>query len=371
MWLKEEILDTPHKIADRLLELIHSAVQSIDIEVYIFDVDEFGMKVAEALIQARQRGVKVRLLVDGIGSFGFSTSLLPHLVENKISVRIYHPTPWDYNFTKLLWWVRWRTYLKLLGGINKRNHRKVFIFDHHQAVVGSMNISNTHLVPPGWRDTAVLVTGSSTKLLHLAFQRAWRFSRKIGEILARRQLKKFEVQDLYFNFTRRLRRLSHFKVTHDISHSRKRVWITTAYFIPHRRLLKSLQEAAARGVDVCVLVPQKSDVIFVKLIAAAFYLGLLKRGVKIFEYKPQILHAKILILDEKAMVGSSNLNHRSFLHDLEVDVILSKPESLAALAQRFKTDLEKSVPITEEWAQHRPFWEKWLAHVLLILRYWM
>jgi cardiolipin synthase len=126
---------------------------------------------------------------------------------------------------------------------------------------------------------------------------------------------------------------------------------------------------AREGIDVRILVPGFSDVVFIPWITSAFHFGLLSAGVKIFEYRGSVLHAKTMVIDEWGLIGSSNLNHRSLLHDLEADIVVTDKGSLKSLSDQFGTDLGRSVEVTlENWRQ-RPFIERFLGRVLLWFRY--
>jgi cardiolipin synthase len=130
-----------------------------------------------------------------------------------------------------------------------------------------------------------------------------------------------------------------------VQSAQNRIWITNAYLAPSTPLLRALAKAAQRGVDVKILVPRKSDVFFMPWVTAAHYPKLLKSGIQVFEYIPSFLHAKVALIDDWAIVGSSNLNRRSLIHDHEVDVVVSKPSSIQNLEERFMKDLTQSEQI--------------------------
>jgi cardiolipin synthase len=148
----------------------------------------------------------------------------------------------------------------------------------------------------------------------------------------------------------------------------EKIWITNAYFVPDGSLVRALRAAAHGGVDVRIMVPRFSDVIFIPWVASAFHLGLLKAGVRVFEYQRSILHAKTVVIDSWGLVGSSNLNHRSLLHDLEVDVVVNTEEARGVLEQHFIEDMGNSVEVTLETWSHRPYIERMLGRLLLFFR---
>ncbi|GAH09354.1 unnamed protein product, partial [marine sediment metagenome] len=153
---------------------------------------------------------------------------------------------------------------------------------------------------------------------------------------------------------------------------KQRIWITNAYFVPDNVLLKRLRDAANNGIDVRILLPKKSDVMVMPWASSTFYYRLLKSGVKIFEYLPSMLHAKSLIIDNWALIGSSNLNHRSLLHDLEADIMLKSTESIKQLESDFLNDLTQSREVElDSWHIIRPLRQRLVGRMVLYMKYWI
>jgi cardiolipin synthase A/B len=361
---------------ERLLLDIHDAKKSIDIETYIFSNDRVGDKISKALAIAAKRGVQVRVLVDGAGSPMWGDTQTRLLENAGIQTRIFHPFPW-----RLSQWSRSRVRVSpllkavyLLSKINSRNHRKVFIIDDEIAYVGSINICQSHLDRDQWgdywRDTVVRLKGNDFNDLKMAFEVAWDhmpIQERIRESF--RHVNKNPIFRL--NNTRHRRRILYKNLLRRMSRSKGRIWITNAYFVPDGILLKKLVDAAERGVDVRILLPQRSDVFILPWTSATFYYHLMKSGVRIFEYLPSMLHAKTLIIDEWMSVGSSNLNHRSLLHDLEVDVNIRLPQSKKIIADQFMIDLKRSKEVELDSWQKRPFYQRMLGRLLLYTKYWI
>ncbi len=367
-WTEERVLKSGDESFDAILQLIAGAKSSVDYEVYIYNRDACGNAVTEALGQAAQRGVQVRLLVDGIGAFGFSNTYRGELIRAGVQVKIYHPTPYDFKKRPLFWWI---PYGKILGRINNRNHRKVLIVDKASVIVGSVNVTSDHLSVArrgkGFRDTSVQLRGESISLFQVAFDRSWRYANKIALTPA----PEIPLVPILFNFSSRLRRLRYLLLLELFYRADHRIWITNAYFVPDGSLLKALRFSAWTGVDVRIIVPRQSDIFFIRMVSSAFYLGLLTAGVRIFEYTASILHAKTIIMDQLGVIGTSNLNHRSLLHDLEVDVILKNQDSVKTLADAFGEDLQNCREVTlKEW-ESRPFFERFVGNILLLMRYWL
>jgi cardiolipin synthase len=152
--------------------------------------------------------------------------------------------------------------------------------------------------------------------------------------------------------------------------SQKRIWLTTPYFIPKRRMIKLLARAAKRGVDVRILISFQTDVPIFRTLQYFYYEYLLKKGVKIFQYTNTILHAKSYIIDDWYTIGSSNLNHRSFMHDLEVDLIVQEEKNMRKIEQDFLESTQDSTPITMNLLNKRPLIDKILARLFFIFKYW-
>jgi cardiolipin synthase len=359
---------------DALIADLENAQQSIEIEAYIFDLDHLGKKIIQTLEEASNRGVKVRILVDGAGTHQWGGSLIKHLERSGVETRIFHPFPW-----RLWQWSHSRvsvpSILKaiyLLLKINSRNHRKVCIIDNNKVYIGSFNISQKHLnaVDKGksWRDTGVCLKNVNIDDLQQAFDAAW------NHIPVQERIKQF-FRHIYtnpiirLNNTRHRRRILYKDLLSRIKKSTKRIWITNAYFVPDNFLLKKLKDAAKSGVDVRILLPRKSDVTFMPWASKAFYESLLKSGIRIFEYRPSMLHAKTLILDNWMLIGSSNLNHRSLLHDLEVDVNLRQKESKNNLEKQFLLDLQEANEIVLNNWQKPPLHHRIIGRLVLYLKY--
>lgn len=360
-----------------LLQDIAQATSSIDLECYIFQRDHLGKRVAQALMQAAQRGVTVRVLVDGAGSPLWTTSFARQLEKVGASTKVFHPFPWHlWNWSRSV--VRVPTLLKwiyLILKINYRNHRKVCILDKKIVYAGSINITRRHLSLQNngdfWRDTAVRVSETDLTDLQNSFDCAWE-ERTTKEKLrdTSKHIRKDPV--IRVNHTRYRRRLLYKHLLRKIKNSTERIWITNAYFVPDNFLLKHLRDAAYRGIDVRILLPKKSDIAMMPWASCTFYHNLLRSGVRIFEYLPSNLHAKTLIVDDWILVGSSNLNHRSLLHDLEVDIKMRHPENKKFLQQLFLDDLSKSQEISlTSLAQMRPFRHRFLGRFVLYLKYWI
>ncbi len=155
-----------------------------------------------------------------------------------------------------------------------------------------------------------------------------------------------------------------------IHRAKEKVWLMTPYFIPKRRLIKALGKAAQKGVDVRVIISLKSDVKFFRWLQYFYYEYLLKKGVKVYQYTDSILHAKNYIIDDFMTVGSTNLNHRSFMHDLEVDLAIQNEDNKIKIKEHFLEATLTQKTITLEGLRQRPLLDRILSRIFFLLKYW-
>lgn len=363
---------------DSLLKDIHNAKHTIDIETYIFNEDNVGIKIGEALAQVAERGVKVRVLVDGAGTPGWGGQLTRKMEQAGVLTQVFHPFPW-----KIFSWVRSYSsasflykIIHLLSNINKRNHRKSCIIDNAIVYVGSANISKCHSRKDqggdDWRDTTVKLDSVETKDIQHAFNKAWDYF-SIQERIQKSIKDAFRDVDqnsiFRLNYSRHQRHILQKDILKRISLSQNRIWVTNAYFIPDASLLKAITQASERSIEVRILLPSKSDVFIMPLMATTFYMNLLKKGVKIFEYLPSVLHAKILIIDDWYCTGSSNLNYRSLIHDLEVDVHIQSDESKRILEKQFLEDINQSKQVDLAGLKKLSLFKRIVGRLLLYVKY--
>lgn len=375
--LQERIFSTGKNHFNALLDDIAHAKESIDLETYAFHNDHLGQHIAQALAAAAKRGVNVRVMVDGCGSPLWSTGLAKMLEHAGAVTKVFHPFPWQlWNWSrsvvKLPLLLKW---IYLILKINFRNHRKVCVIDKTIAFIGSFNISKRHLDPTAggddWRDLSVRLSVIDISELNKAFEAAWhhRTVRERIRAIFRHVRKDPSIR---LNYTRHRRRILYKNLLRKIAQCKNRIWITNAYFVPDNFLLKKLTDAAQSGIDVRVLLPRHSDVMMMPWASSTFYYNLLKAGVRIFEYLPSMLHAKSLILDNWMLIGSSNLNHRSLLHDLEADINISTPHAKQTLEQQFLHDITQSREISlDSWETMRPRRQRIMGRLVLYIKYWI
>ncbi|MEW5853817.1 MAG: phospholipase D-like domain-containing protein [Myxococcota bacterium] len=379
-WLREQVYDEGDGYFAALLDAVAAARHAVDLEAYIYRDDVLGRRVADALMDAARRGVRVRIMVDGFGSPGFAARFGPRLREAGVEARVHNPLPERFLLRHLPHSPPLRRLVWLFFRINRRNHRKVCVVDGRTAFVGSMNIAACHLReargPHSWRDNGIRVDGPDVARLTWAFERTWHQAWPLGEpTRSRRRILTPPGAAGSRSLVRlalpgRPRRRLYRDLLRRMDAARRRIWVTSPYFVPRTGALRALMAAARRGVDVRILIPRKPDVRLAHLTASLFRRPLLHAGVRIFEYMPSVLHAKTLLIDDWATVGSSNFNHRSLIHDLEVDIVVASPPGRLALELQFQRDLERAEEIT-----YVPWHQRWVellvGRLLLMFRHWI
>lgn len=333
--------------------LIRGARHSIYFEIYIWADDPVGREMATLLVDAKNRGVDVRGIVDDLGTWG-SSALLMNLDKAGIPLLRFHPVaPWR----------RFRI-------MNRRNHRKLLISDEHEAIVGSANWGldyDEQSNPNAFLDEGLVLRGPIVKDLGEDFDKVWRraggglFERPAAAgavIWGGPWIERATVQ-LVTSAGRRGTSAIRRNLRLLISQVRNELLIANAYFIPGVRLSRLLCRAAKRGASVQILVPGRSDNAFVQAAGRASYGRLLESGVRIFERQGRMLHSKAGVFDDgMALVGSGNLDPRSFRLNLELNLAIQHRGVAQELRGIFEAYRAESVEIqAEAWAR-RPWWRR-------------
>lgn len=366
----ELIIFDPDIFFDGLLVDIDNAQSSIVLETYKFELDEIGLKFIQSIKKAMQRGVDVRILIDGIGSSRHAYSIAQQLESSHCEVRIFHPLPWDFPaYRRALKANRWYSQiLYLLASINHRDHRKLCLIDDGIGWLGSFNITAEHFNQTldnsldNWHDTGLRVSGDLVLDLKADFEQVWQ--RKIASITKR-------TTRFLSNHSIQLRMARNRQMLAMLNHAKQRIWITNAYFNPSIRLLNVLKKSARKGIDIRILVPSHSDVLLFPLLSRTYYADLLHAGIKVFELEDRPLHSKTMLVDQQVLIGSTNLNYRSFFHDLELDALLNSEQSADCLKQKFLSDICDSSEITVNSWEKYPWALKILGGFSRVFRYWL
>jgi cardiolipin synthase len=325
-------------------EAVAGAKREILLESYIYKDDAAGRDFLDELSVAARRGVEVSVLADALGSFSTRSAFWQEMKRRGIHVRLFHPL-----FTAL-WYQPFR------------DHRKILVVDRRMAFTGGMNIgeeygSTSASLGEAWRDTHVRVEGPTAWEMALVFSEGWVHAG--GEPLELPPLSAEEAQApgtrilVLDSRPKRGQAESASAMSAIVGAARTRVWLTNAYFAPGWDAVRILGDAAQRGVDVRLLLPGKTDVPIVRHAAHGYYDRLLARGVRIFEYQTSILHAKSLTADGYvSVVGSTNLDFRSFLFNAECDLCMLDEDVARRLEEAFEEDLHSAVEV------HRTLWRR-------------
>lgn len=367
-WQSEEFFTDSDNFFEALLNDLEQAQSSIDIDYYIFNDDFLGIKIINALKQAAQKGVTVRIIIDGIGCLTTALPIITLIKDSHIQLHIFHPSPfalrlyhWSNNHGTFL-----HKFFTFLTHINHRNHHKLCIIDKHRLFTGSMNISAQHLSHKnggeGWHDYGVRVIDKNLTPINNMFDALFHDKYSSSKLSY--------LQKLRNTFSAKNRRLSNSLLVRNISQAKQRIWICNAYFAPSYKILRAIKKARKNAIDVRIILPSYSDIIFMPLLSRSYYKKLLKQGVIIYEYLPSILHAKLLLIDDLCMIGSTNLNHRSFHHDQELDIILSQAPTIKIIETQLLEDIKVSKKILLQDLNNGLF-KLLFSRFLYALRYWL
>ena len=342
-------LPTGQEALAAMLESISAAKKSIRLEFYIFTAASPGREFLDALIAARQRQVTVQVLIDAVGSFGLPQSFWKPLLEAGGEFRWFNPIQFE--------------------RLSYRNHRKILVVDEQTAFIGGFNIAPEYDgdgVTKGWRDLGLQITGPSAVELARAadamFKQAGAKLKLIQKLrLARTEIRKPDrTWQLLLSGPGLGHRLLKRAVTRDLAAARS-VNIICAYFLPSMSIRRELRRAARTGRRVQLILAGHSDIGLSRLASHRLYASLLKAGVEIYEYQPQILHAKLILLDDVAYVGSANLDARSLNINYELLARLDQPALAAHARDIFADDLKHCRRIDPAtWKQSRNLWQKLL-----------
>lgn len=335
-----------------LSDAIDAARHHIHLEYYIWENGQIGRRLRDQLAARARAGVEVRVLVDGTGSLGVRRRFFDPLVQAGAELAWFNPV-------SLLAIRRRRA--------DFRSHRKILVCDGRVGFTGGMNVADAETAEfsggLAWRDTHLRIEGSAVRVLQRVFAEDWCYATDTeipsndiyfpppattgGEIVqivaSGPDLDAFAIHKVFFAA---------------INRAETRVWLTTPYFVPDDAILSALVSAAMRGVDVRVIAPAHSDSRLVDLAARSYFPDLLAAGARVYEYLPRFVHAKTFVIDDDvAIIGSANLDNRSFRLDFEVAVVVYGPAMNARLETAFQADLahcrelDRAGPPPRFWAR--------------------
>jgi cardiolipin synthase len=367
VWTFEKIYTVQDDYFRDLLQCINQSHHHIAMETYIFEKGVLADRMAHALCAAADRGVQVRLLIDGIGSPNFFSDYEELFRQHGVNVRYYRILPWMFRHLPGEPKFLLSRFFYRLARLNKGNHRKMCLIDKAWLWVGSANVSDVHLREvygdKAWRDLGACVQGEDVVMAQRAFDQAYLRGRALKLKLHLPRLLSMS-QSFLQSRNRRAEQLQR------LHGARERIWIETPYFVPLARVVRRLLKKAREGVDIRILVPLESDVWVIPWISYSYLRLLAAHGVKVYEYEPGFVHEKLYLIDDWICLGSTNLNHRSFLHDLELDVTITHAENKQALEQMFLQHQEKSIAFPNElWATF-PWYKKLVYNISWYFSYW-
>lgn len=304
-----------------LVDLIENAEKSIHISIFIFFLDDVGRDILDRLARRASDGLDVRLMVDDLGSLHTSNRKLKKLIRAGGKVAHFMPV----------------VHLPFRGMTNLRNHRKIVVVDQRKVMTGGTNIAKEYIGPTEyhgrWLDLSFVLEGPEVELYSIVFRSDWKFATGEEMDASSAQDWKLAKQDnggavlqLVPSGPDMRGDMLYDAILSSVFAAKKRIWIVTPYFIPNDTLSESLLLARRRGVDVKIIVPHRSNHTLTNMVRGSYLRELQKAGATICQH-PKMVHAKVLIFDDTAMLGSSNFDIRSLFLDYEVSMfIYSKPE---------------------------------------------
>ncbi len=350
-----------------MLEMIAAAREQILFEMYWFDSDRIGRRVADALSEAASRGVEVALLYDALGSITADASVFDELRGSGVKVVEFNPiAPWKRRFR--------------LERLSRRDHRKVLVVDGEVGFTGGLNVADQWAPVAdggqGWRDDMVQIEGPAVRDFVPGFLTAWheaggsKLERSpwAEEMPAQRRApgsQEVRVLDSLFKHRRRIRQA----YIAELYRAQRYAYISNSYFVPDARVVRALVRAARRGVDVRVIQPAVSDVEMVRYASRAIWDRLMRNGVRIFEWHKSILHSKSAVVDGHwSTIGSYNLDYVSLRYNLEVNVAVRDEAFGAALSRSFLRDFAECKEVDLAHFRCRPLFDRLLEAAFYRLR---
>jgi cardiolipin synthase len=349
---KVELLVDGPTTYDAMFAAIENAKDHINMETFIIEDDEIGQRFAELLISKQRSGVQVNFIYDSVGSLYTPKEFFKPMKESGVNVLEFNPiNPLEAR-------KGWQ--------VSRRDHRKLLIVDGQIAFVGGINISSVYSSGSfgrskptkgkvTWRDTHLRMSGPVVSEFQKLFMATW--NEQKGEPLASKDYfpdlknKGNDVVRAIGSSPEEPYSQMYVTLLSAINSAETQVFLTNAYFVPDPQLLAALKEAVQRGVDVSLLLPEKTDSVLVFYASRSYYDELLSAGVKIYERQEALLHAKTAVIDGVwSTIGSTNLDWRSFTNNQEINAVILGQDFGAQMQDLFETDLESSKPVTlEEW----------------------
>ncbi len=358
--------------ADSLFRAFHSALRSakrfILIEFYLIHADRTGAALAAELVEAVRRGVRVWMIYDYVGSIDTPSSFFEGMARQGIELI-------PFNVPSFKRGIHW---------FDRRDHRKMAIIDGEIAFLGGFNIGDEYSgraeQSERFRDVGFSLAGGAVGELVRNFSETWMMERGQPPALppaegnAGRQLRRSGRADVVIVSGGPHHSRSYIRGAFlvSIASAAEEILIATPYFIPGPRMIRSLLRAARRGVTVRLLLPARSDVPMVRLLGRSYYDALLGGGIEIRELEREILHGKVMLIDgERTVIGSANLDQRSFHRNYELNSVIDDATFGRQIRRMFLKDFEESRRITREGHERRGIMARFLERVINLFSWFL
>ena len=353
---KTDIFTSGEAFFQSLINDISHAKHHIHIDMYIWEDDTIGNKVADALIAKAKEGVAVRVVYDDVGCWRVSQRFFNRMSSEGISVQPFMP-------------VRFPT---LTRRVNYRNHRKVIVIDGQVGYIGGMNIADRYVHGIGdqeWRDTMLRIVGGAVYGLQRTFLIDWYFVSRtlITDSDYYPPVKLQQPNDCVAQVVTSSPAADFPNIMQGyvriIMEAKNYVYIQTPYFMPNEPVLFALKTAALGGVDVRIMVPERCDAFFVEWASRSYLREVVEAGVKVYLYRAGFLHSKTLICDDSIVAcGSTNVDFRSFENNFEANIFIYNEVEALRHKNIFLDDQRHSISLRRIKKRMRPpflihFWE--------------
>ncbi len=333
------------ELYDSILEDLKKARHHIHMEYYIFLADKIGQKVMDVLKEKAKEGIVVRVIIDDVGSWKLRKKKINELRNSGIEVQSFLEVGLPYINSR----------------VNYRNHRKIIVIDGLVGYTGGFNIADRYLEGLSWgpwRDTHIRMEGSAVLGLQKNFLMDWFFVKreliediayypaqgKKGDCLAQIVI---SGPDMVWESVMQI-------FAKAFMEAKRRIYIETPYFLPPESLITALQTAALCGIDVRIILPMKSDAKITLYSTFSYLDQMLKAGIKVYLYQAGFIHSKIVVTDDIAIIGSANMDFRSFEQNFELNAIMYDAKIAQQMVDIYENDLKSSLEIKkEEWATRR------------------
>ncbi len=342
-----DIYNNGHDTYEAMLAAIRDAKHHVHLATYILRDDDIGRLFQQALLAKACEGVTVRLLYDGIGCIKLNDGYIRTLLEGGVHCACFFPLRPSF----------------LKRRMNYRNHRKILVVDGLVGFIGGINIGEEYVGKHPrlgyWRDTHLRLEGDSVYRLQEIFLKDWEIATRENPdhpgFLPEHHCETEEPIQIVHSGPSRHGEAIHDSVYAIMTAARHRIWITTPYFIPSMAVAMALRDAAMNGLDVRIIVPYVPDTWLVHLATLSYVETMLQHGVRVWQYRKGFIHAKTMIVDEMVgVVGSANMDLRSYYSNFEANAHLFGPDAIKRLEQDFLLDLEGASEIDLRTFMKRP-----------------